>query len=104
MTKVAELNPGMIKGVRTDPFALLTVILKVVYVAFRKDQNFPPSDVATVAGSPIALNAELVRWKYRFESTTVTICDVAADSTTVSADDPPPPPATATGGVTDIPM
>ena len=60
MTSVAELNPGSTNGV-VRVKVLVIVILIVVGVAFRKVQYPPPSDVAVVAGSVIALKPEFRR-------------------------------------------
>jgi hypothetical protein len=54
-----------------DPFAPLTVILNVEYVALRNVQNRPPLVVAVVAGSVIALNAEFVILNVRLISNIV---------------------------------
>jgi hypothetical protein len=59
ITSVVEFAVGMTRGLVRDN-VFVSVMLRLVVVALRRDQRFPPADVAVVAGSVIALNAELV--------------------------------------------
>ena len=59
ITSVLEFAEGMTSGLVRDR-VFVSVMLRFVVVAFRRDQRLPPAVVAVDEGSVIALNAELV--------------------------------------------
>ena len=59
ITNVAEFEAGMLNGLLRVS-VLVRLMLKTVFVAFRKVQKLPPADVDVVAGKMIELNDVLV--------------------------------------------
>ncbi len=59
ITSVVEFADGMTSGLVRDN-VFVSVMLRLVVVALRRDQRLPPAEVAVDAGSVTALNAELV--------------------------------------------